>query len=473
MNSLRNTALVMIALLCTAMPALGESLEQLYEAAQKNDIELQILSIALENRESAIQRGSLDKNLRVDAGTGEDGLILGVPLSDEGSMSLTMDPYVSVTLPEGIETNLRLSTDIDLGLAEGQEFDLNPAVSVTQPLNPLLGLEASEKGKRLAEAISLFEARLAMWNREREIKKTVIGKVRQMIGFDKSLGDAERAVLDLEEEFSRARALGTHGQESTELVELENAIRAAGRALELTEERSALARRELEMVVGRSVSELPRPAGPVELEPPTFDIGMHPTVQSSSMAVEKAEVALEEHLDPFIPAYSLGVSYSLPDPDAHGIGASVGAGFEHFSIGATVSASVGPESSESLRTKVTFRWSLPDNRAKDLLAGELAQAVEMAKLRHESTIRSVTLSAEAQALQIREITSRRANLSERIALEDRKLRDTARRYELGVVTQALLRSAEWNVEKLKMDMILIELEAYALLLDLDSMEYDG
>jgi hypothetical protein len=463
----------MIALLCTAMPALGESLEQLYEAARKNDIELQILTITLENRESAIQRGNLDKNLGVDAGTGEDGAVLGVPLTDSGSMSLTMDPYVSVSLPEGIETIIRLSTDVDLGLADGQEFDLNPVLSVTQPLNPLLGLEASEKGKRLADAISLFQARLALWNRERAIKKKVIGNIRQVIGLDKSVGDAERAVLDLEDELSRARALGTYGEDSTELVQLENGLRAAGRALELAIERSELAMRELEMTTGQPVAEMPRPASPVELGSQSFDIGMHPVVQSSSMAVEKAEVALEEYVDPYIPAYSFGVSYALPDPEAHTIGASVGAGFEHFSIGATVSASVGPESSESLRTKVSFHWSLPDNRAKDLLAGELEQAVEMAKLRYESTIKSITLSAEALALQTREIASRRANLSERIALEERRLQDTTKRYELGVVTEALLRAAEWNVEKLKMDMTLIEFEALTLVLDLDSLEYDG
>ena len=97
----------------------------------------------------------------------------------------------------------------------------------------------------------------------------------------------------------------------------------------------------------------------------------------------------------------------------------------------------------------------------------------MAKLRYESTIKSITLSAEALALQTREIASRRANLSERIALEERRLQDTTKRYELGVVTEALLRAAEWNVEKLKMDMTLIEFEALTLVLDLDSLEYDG
>ncbi len=318
----------------------------------------------------------------------------------------------------------------------------------------------------MADAVSLLNARIALWNRGREIKKGVIGAIKEVLGLQKRLGDEDRGLRQAEQELDRAEALGIYSKGSVDLIALENRLRSSARALELASAKLELSRAKLEDLVGEPVAEFLFEMPPARLEiPASFDIGRHPSVQTSRLAVEKADIALEEHMERFIPQYSVGVSY---DVDSQTIGAGFTAGFENFSIGTSLSTDFG----EALTASVTASWSLPDNRAKNLKTRELEVAREISLIEHESRLRKTTAEVESLKMMIREIEIRRISLEESIDLEELRLQDTRKRFELGMMSEGELSAKEWAVEKLSVDMSILRLDAFALPLAIEALVYE-
>ena len=482
MKYLIKPCLVSLLFFSAGTLSFAESLDRLFDTALENDNQHRILELSLENRQLAIERGNLEANFRVDVGTGgitfQKNPYSATSLSNnELPWNLSMGPSVSVTLNEGIETVLTVSSGVEYRPAftptdpteseVAQKIEFTPVVAVNQPLNPLFGIEASERGARLSESESLLQARMALWSRELAVKRQVIGALKEILGLRMAIGDAERSIQLAEQDLEKARKLGTYAEGSVDLVALQNGVHAKVRTLELTSARLALADGKFSELVGT-----PMPDTPVDIPlqaldlPRSFDVDRHPAVRTSTLKLEMAQIALEEHLEPFIPRYSIGASYDI---DKETVGAELSAVFEDFSVGSSFSTDF---TGDAFAASVTASWSLPDRRAERILTRELELGLEIARISHESTLRRIATEAESLRMQIQEFEYRRVSLEEGIRLAELILEDSRKRFELGVLGERELRNAEWNLEKLSVDMVLADLDARALALDIEALTYE-
>jgi hypothetical protein len=447
-------------------PAFSESFEQLFENALMHDLQLNIHSISLESRELSVERSNLKSPFKLSVGTGNSGLQIVQTFDDSPSTSITLDPRVSVTLPEGVETEISLSADIDLGLPDEVDPAFKPVLSVSQPLNPLFGLEASKEGKMLDERSSHYQSQVAIWSREIAVRKDVVGKVRAIVVGERNLIESEQGITSAEDALTKARVLETYNEESVDFLALLQALETAQRGFELTHRQLDFSRNELAMLVGMDVADIPREVPPFSLEVPApIDTDLSPSIQSSRMNLEKAEIALEDYRRTFIPQYGVNASYAL-DPQT--IVAGFSADFENLSITTGVAADIDDEyGSLSLQ----INWLLPDNRGKKLKTRELEIAVEVARLQHEDALRKAARGAELLRLEAANIENRMISLQGKIHLAELTLNEKRRRHDLGALSDAGLHAQERILEKLHTDRVLLEFDMYSLSLDISSLTF--
>ncbi|MAG13456.1 MAG: hypothetical protein CMN78_02550 [Spirochaetales bacterium] len=457
-----------LCFLCCALGANADTLEELFATAIENDNQLEILTLSETNTRLVIEKRDLPKRIKIVAGANDsrDGLVtLYQTFSDTPSTSVVLDPYVTVTLGENIETAIGVSTDIDFGLEEDNEFAFKPVFTVSQPINPLIGLEPSDDSTKIGDSLSFFQASLNRENRVRSLKKTVIDKIKAVLNLEKSIGDAQRSAELARDALARENTIGTLNRESLEYKRLESAVVRGDQALETLTLQRRLSWQELEGLVGDTVAELPSDFQAVSLEiASSYDINSHPGVQTSRLGVERAEANLEEVLERFIPTYTVGASYDL---DGQQIGTSFSTGFKNLTMSLWIAGDIDDQ---SLSAQFGINWSLPDNRAEKIGDMEAANALEIARLQLEDKIRNTENAVALLRISVLGIEYRGNELSTSKEIADLELVEKQKQLEVGMATKTEVANAQWNVEKLRIDERVLRLDALKFALDIEGLE---
>ena len=134
MNSLKKWLLLCASLVTSATYA--ETLDELFAKALENDNQLEILRLSETNTRLGIEKRDLPKRIQIKASTDDVGISFVQVLGESPATSVTLDPGVTVTLPENIETSIGVSTDLNLGLDEAEEFSFKPVFSVSHMIRP-------------------------------------------------------------------------------------------------------------------------------------------------------------------------------------------------------------------------------------------------------------------------------------------------------------------------------------------------
>ncbi len=470
-----NRTRLAVAILSVAVSsrAVAESYDAttMAELAVENDDRRRILEIDLENERLTAKRNALTTPLSLSVGTKEKGLVVSREL-DGSSTSISIDPSVTVTLPEPYLTGISLAAPLSLVFEGGEtSFSATPRVSATQPLNEILGLEPSERADELTVLYRIEHARLELIAREQAVRKNVYSALREIVELGLTVRERERAYADARESLEQASALDTYSPESSDFKRLEL---LAGRA-----EQSF---RKAERQYRQSLSSLGELTGePVESVPASFEAALPPmpgeedhdlnsAVYLAEIVLETRRTELERLTAPHIPEYSTGASYDIARASSEGghlhtVGASFRAAFEHFTVSAGLSGSY-PDG--ALSGMVSLSWRRPDERSETITIDIRRNDVESARLSLDSAMDSYRSTIENLAERKTEIEVRRSHLEEDLELAELVLEERRNRFEAGIIGRKEVEDAEWEIERIDYRTRILELDEMLLVVDMES-----
>ena len=95
---------LLLGFLCCACAAYADSLEELFTKALENDNQLEILTLSETNTRLGIEKRDLPKRIGIVAATDDVGIGVTQVFTDPSSTFFALDPYVTLTLGENVET---------------------------------------------------------------------------------------------------------------------------------------------------------------------------------------------------------------------------------------------------------------------------------------------------------------------------------------------------------------------------------
>lgn len=457
----------------------AQDIETLWEGALETDSQLKMLDLTLKNRRLSVERSNLPERFSLTLGTGKSGLVISQTLGDAPATAISIDPTVSVTLGESLETSASAGAGISFSSSTESDgsvktsFLVLPTVSVSQPLNPLLGLEPSEEVDRLSDYQTIKQAEINVAARGYAVRKSVVSALRSVVSLSKSVEEHARALDAAVEGLQNAVKLETYGPESADFRKLELAVNAARRKSELIDAQYDKALADLERVTGLDVDELPASVPDADLRVPAdADVDRSADVFLARLGLQRSEAQLAELERPHIPQYSVGVSYAASQPPGksvrHTVGGSISAGFKNVTMSGSVSTDI---TAPSVGGTVKISWSLPDKRRESIDIESARNSVASAEIQLESTISNVRRTFEGFQYSVLELSHRRQTLQDDMELAELQLQEKRDQLEQGVIAESVLEEAQWNLEKLKVDELLLDLDELLLSLDIGAATF--
>lgn len=456
----------------------SDELEPWFVGALEADTTYAILGLSLDSAARSVRAANLPGRFTLDA---DAGASITQSFGDSASTTILVTPGAAVGLPEPYHTTASVDVPITISASDGATMSVEPSISVSQPLNDLLGLEPSERATRLSELLSTEQTRLDLAARGSAVKQSVLNALKSIINAELDLAKSKRALSEAQRTLEKTAALESVNPESAAYRAVELAVERAKRSVSLAEEtRSRVGLRFLELTGTEADETLWRAVidTPEVVIPSPEQVDENPGAYLARLRAERTTAELELMEAAFIPVYTTGLSYSMSDPDAtvgapyrHTLGGSFGAVFERFSIRAGLSGSLG--TTDSLSGSVSFDWSLPDDRAQEISIEQKRNALSIAELRLDAAINSFGDAVEelrraADSLALRELV-----LSEDRELAEMERRELAERYEGGLASDRDLEAAGWKLEQLDYVERLIAIDRYLLALQADSLVLAG
>ena len=307
---------------------------------------------------------------------------------------------------------------------------------VTQPLNPLFGLEA-EPGDDLEAAHGVVQAERGVRGRVRAITRDILQRMKQIQEHQRAVRRGEHEVAKLEDEVTRRRDVFRDNQESHSFQTLLFDLEKQRRALETTQRRLAQDLDAFEQRTGtrgfglltEALLALPAAAA-AERAPAVVDAGVDLRV---------GEHRIREHENNLWPNLNVNASYDWREN--------------------VVSAGVG------------FNLVLPilDGGLQEIAAEERDNRVAAAKLAGASARRDFAEELSALERRVRDLDYRAWEHREETRLAALKVVETKAALDAGVVVPSALAQAELDHELLALDGELLRVDRWLLKLDIDAL----
>lgn len=475
MRPYRRICTILLVTLLGAAPLAAADLTSLLQSAVDHDPQLRVLKLALEQQQLTNQKANLASPLKLQFGTGSNGVAVSQTFGSGAATTFAIDPAVTLNLGESIQTNITASSTFQYSVGDSpsvaSKFLFFPSVSVSQPLNPLLGLMPSKELTLYGQYVSLQQLEAGIVSRELAIRKSVVAQLEVLIGLEESIEQQHQDLSAATLALDQAKSLGLYSEASSDYKTLEFNIQKGNRALQLLNRKKDTAWKDLENLVGMKVAALPEN---ISIKSPTvpdsINVEQNETVYLAELSLEQAKKSLNAYDVPFIPQYATDLSYSY-DPTTTDYSTQVLTGtfkatYKNFTFWTTISGGLD-------KSVVTARfgvdWSLPDNRANDIGRQTAAMAVETASLQVEQAKDSANRQLESLKIQQIELENRAANLQANRTIAQLQVSEAKKKLEIGLVHPDAVTTAEWNLKKLDYDQELLELDNLNLSLDLTAL----
>lgn len=459
---------------CTGSFAQSTNLNDAYAAAIARDKLYAILNLTLESKRISAERANLSDVLSF--ATSLDAALAPLALSgDSITTAITITPGIDLGLPEPMTTNVSVDVPITISQTDGtSDVGINPGLSVSQPLNKLLGLEPSERAKKLAQLVLIEQARIDLISREIAVKKNVLSSIRGVAVAKLNFQERTRALDTANRDLEMAKSLGELNPLGIQFKRIELAVTRATRVVEAAELALVNANERYERITGSTLIPELRELSGLDF-PSEGVVEKNASVYLATLLLERASAELELLEAPFIPRFSVGASYAMSgelDDPGHAIGGSVSAVFENFSITAGLSSSVATNASnnaDTLSGSIGFRLSFPDGRSDDLAIAAKKNSLEIGRLELEQAITAYRDRLDGLLVKRDEISTRTLVLSEDREMASQNLGETNERMTYGLTSDIELDSATWSLEKLDIVARLIVIDTYVLSLDIAAL----
>ena len=160
------------------------------------------------------------------------------------------------------------------------------------------------------------------------------------------------------------------------------------------------------------------------------------------------------------------------DDPGHAIGGSVSAAFEHVTVTAGAQAAIATDASgsaDTLNASFGIKLTIPDDRAKTLRIAEKQNDVQAANLQLEQALSAYLLALEGLRQRGEELDVRSLMLSEDRDLAEQSLDETNERKTYGLASEQEIEAATWGVSRLEYSELLIAIDTYVLLFDVEAL----
>jgi hypothetical protein len=458
-DAMKKTAFVLIFLgVLFSLPAMDY--ERLLEAALQNDRQMVLLEKSLENQDLRIQRDNLEMpfSLTVGTGTSDVSVTQTFPSAPSGSStSLSLNPRVSMNFGDPYGTEIGLDLPVTLLFpydGAPAAYTLSPSVSVSQPLNPLIGLEESEELGKLEDFYALEQKRISLLSRRLAVQKSLLNGITGLKVLERNIIQADRDIESAVNELEKTKTLGTYSRESAKFRQLEVGLLKLKREMEILVLKQANKWQDLEEMIGISLDKLPEnlPESNLDIRG-EIEASWSPSLYLAGLEERIAELRLEQETAAYIPRLSVGGSYGMKIEDFstisnHNLSGSFEGIFEDFSVYGSFGGSID---GKSITATFGFSWSLPDRRASELMIRELENSLDIARLNTETAEELYRNTLEALEMDVLEMENRIQDGIENREITELELKEAEARFEHGIINKDSLDASRWKLKKIAYD----------------------
>jgi hypothetical protein len=457
-------------MLCSSNFAMD--LEEMLEAALENDTRLKVLNTALDNTLLAIERARLAPGRNLELSTGDIQAAYSFnPRDDDPNWLISFNPSAALLLGRKTETQISAELPIGIGV-DTKEFTVLPAVAIRQPWDKLFNGEKFTKAQEMENRYAAEKAHIDILNRVKAVEQDLLQQLAELIALEQQSAELKRKLASATNAWQQAVTLQTYAEGSAQERQLEFAVRQAQRQEELQQKRIDLAWKELERIVGQTLAGLPSGYPELNLQlPDSVAITKNPEVFLASLAVDVAKVRLEEEKEPPKPKFFLGSALGTElDKDTKEtttrLAGTVDGEFEDFKFSAGVG---GILETKSLFVSVGFSWSFPDKKIEGLNVEERENLLDISRWYLTGARQIFLKSTELLALEVEELSYRKINLEEEVALAELQLEEGLERHRAGLITDQELGDLRWEVDKLSYTARILQLDRLMLASRIDAL----
>lgn len=426
------------ALLLLAAPCVvAVDIQELIGKAAEADLELQKLVVSRQIAELKIAESAASRGWKLAVGATDTGLRFASNLAASSpSLTVEIDPYVSVSAPDPARTSVSLVAPLSVSVPGGA---FSPALSagVTQPLTSLITAPKDRRVRELGETISLLQSDAAAAARMHALAQGVIGAVKALVELRLSAGDLAEQLLDIADEAARTKALDPDADRGSayKLIDQRKAgvdasLQRARREYEI---RRARLEKDLKLSLGDATPAVPDAS--LEL-PAQAEVEANPAVRSAGLEVSLAEARLEQQSLSRLPGLSIGASVGLAKGSSGVLSLPVAVEFE-------------------------VSWQALDSGLRKLTLQELEAQLELRKLSLEQARRAFVSTLADLELEAAGIEDRNADARRNQEAAVQSVSETRLLVEKGLKTDRELAKAEYAVTKRATQLELVALDRLA------------
>jgi hypothetical protein len=457
-------------LICSS--SFTEDLQELLEAALANDTRLKVLNTELDNTLLAIERARLAPGRNLELSTGDIQAVYSFrPGVDDPNLLLSFKPSAVLLLGRERETEFSAEFPMAFGV-DTKEFTVLPEVAIRQPLDKLFNGEKFTDAQELENRYAAEKARTDILNRVKTVEQDLLQQLSELTSLEQQSAELKRKLAAATDAWQQALTLQTNAPGSAQEQGLEFTVHQAQRQEELQQKRIDLARKELERIVGKALQDLPEGYPELDLQlPDSAAIGKNPDVFLASLAVDVEQARLEEEKEPAKPKFFLGSALGreldeYTEETTTRLVGTVDGEFDDFKFSTGVG---GIYETRSLFVTVGFSWSFPDKKIKGLNIEERENLVDISRWNLTGARQIFLKTTELLALEAEELSFRKINLEEEMALAELQLEEGRGSHQAGLITDQELEDLSWEVDKLNYTARILQLDRLLLASRIDAL----
>ncbi len=461
---MKKPVFLLLYIIGISLSLFGMDFNALMDMAIKNDPQLKQLKLSLDNAILEKKRSELQPGISVTIGNNTSPSLSISHSFTNNNSTVSITPYVSLNLGDPYYTNFSVASRLTSTFTpEGPKIQIAPSLSVSQPLNSILGLTESTELTEKQNLYYIEKAKIAIQNRITEIKEEFLSQIKLILQTEQELEKNEYLLGTEENQLTKTEKLGNYSKDSYEYLALDNEIKNLKRTIEYLKTKLEMLKQELEHIVGMKIDKLPEP--PTENKiPPDFmrpiekiDLEHNPDYILANIEREIALLKLKNQTEGTLPEYTVGLGYSSGtnsttpqnQTDSNLIRESFSFKLEDISLQATISQKL---STGDINGEVTFSWTHNfDNTEEKIDTEELTNNLEIAKLKLLDTIKKVKQSVADINISLGQLINERLAIKSNTIITQKQLKQIKERFNKGLATSDQVNEVVWNLKELKFE----------------------
>jgi hypothetical protein len=456
------TAFLIFVCALISILSFAMDLSEMLETAVENDAKLKVLNATLDNTLLGIERARLAPGRNLELSTGDIQTAYSFnPRAGDPEWLITAKPSAALLLGRKSETEVTAELPMGIGFGNIQEFTILPSVAVRQPVDKLFHGEKFTETQKIENRFAAERSRIDIVKRVKEIEQNLLEQLSKLTALQQQTAGLNRELAVARNTRQEALTLQTYSPDSAQMRQLEFTVSRLERQVELVQKKSGLAWKDLERIIGEPVAELPADLPDLALElPDSTAADRNPDVYLASLAVEVEKARLEEQRQPVKPSFFLGSAVGTTydeykEETTTRLAGTVEGEFEDFKFTAGVG---GILQTRSVFVTFGFSWSFPDKEIENLNLKEQENFLEISRWNMSTALTAYNQNRELLAIEVSELGYRKNNLEEAMTLAVLELEEGRKSRQAGLITDQELDDLEWEVDKLKLEASLLQLD---------------